>query len=156
MVFNIRVQFSFLLGTNAASSEHFSPQLAAKLRSCSWNAGWYTANEYFGKAEDAERHKILFEQFASEFKSLALLQGVLSAGTSDIIKTMFLNAAWAVAKERKRYMEDAKRYKESMQKDCLTLRDTGEVRDYKYPVGIGPLKQHLFNSVCQCCLNTNF
>ena len=98
---------------------------ANELKDCAWRAGWYAANTRKGYRSDASSDYSTLTQRANSFKEK--MDGIISAGTVDNIKEMFVYASWHTANTRWRYFSDASKDRSKVTNFYNKIKNSGEL-----------------------------
>ena len=122
---------TFLLLSTLAALVHTQginilPQDAAtELKECASAAGWYAANIRKGYSGTAAKANV--KRHTANFKEK--MAGIISSGTIDNIKDMFVYSSWYTANTRKGYSSDARRDRKRVNSEYNTIKNSGELSD---------------------------
>ena len=102
------------------------PQDAAtELKQCAWAAGWYAANIRQGYTSDAASDRENVRRHTNNFKQK--MAGIVSGGTVDDIKQMFMYSSWHTANTRRGYHSDARRDRDRVNRYYNDITGSGEL-----------------------------
>lgn len=120
LLLSITFAFGYSAGINILPRD-----AANELKDCAWRAGWYAANIRKGYRNDASNDIETTKQRANNFKEK--MNGIISAGTVDNIREMFLYASWHTANTRAGYSSDARRDRRKVNSLYNRIRNSGEL-----------------------------
>ena len=120
LLLSTTVAFGYSAGINILSRD-----AANELKDCAWRAGWYAANIRKGYRSDANNDIETTKQRANNFKEK--MYGIISAGTVDNIREMFIYSSWHTANTRAGYSSDARRDRRKVNNLYYRIRNSGEL-----------------------------
>ena len=123
---SVLLLLSMTIALGCGAGINILPRDAAnELKDCAWRAGWYAANIRKGYRNDASNDMETTMQRANNFKEK--MEGIISAGTVDNIREMFIYASWHTANTRAGYSSDARRDRDRVNNLYNRIRNSGEL-----------------------------